>query len=172
MMNTTSRMMTGYGMNGKSLPRPICENVGFARAKEYPPEITNPKPRMTSWLASVTTKGNILNLATNMPFTKPSKPQIAIAAMHASRLLPVKFSTTPIVVLARASIAPMERSIPPAVMTNTMPSASTPLIETDTRMLIRLLVFKKLGEANIRITNMPSMTNTMPYRFMKILRSC
>ena len=56
--------------------------------------------------------------------------QIAIAPRQARTMLPVACSTMPMNVDASASIAPIERSMPPAVMTNTMPSARTPLSAT------------------------------------------
>lgn len=121
---------------------------------------------MTSWLASVTTNGNMSNFATRMPFISPSSEQMQTAATQAKKLLCVASSTTPIVVLANARREPTDRSMPPAVITKTIPSAKMPFRETEFMIFVILPSFRKLSLVRDNMANRHSIIKNMPYRFI------
>ena len=97
---------------------------------DCPPETIYAIPRITSCVASVTTNGNRSNLATKMPFIKPNIEHMTIAAKIANGIEFVAISVSPTTTLVSANIEPMDKSIPPAVMTNTIPNAKMQFVET------------------------------------------
>ena len=106
--------------------------------------------RKITIVPSVAMNGGIFPTETSSPFavppTAPTPAAItpAITAAHSgetgSAFIP-RIESTP----ERASSEPTERSMPPAAMTNVMPSAIMPLYDTCRMMLTRFWTLRKLS---------------------------
>ena len=131
-----------------------------------PSDMIYPAPRITSWAARVTTKGNMLNFAINTPFNSPNRPHIKTETAAATKMLLVYSNTTPITTLVSASMEPMERSMPPAVMTNTMPRANTPFTDICCKILITLPDVRNVGDAMHMKTIIARRMMAIPYFFI------
>jgi hypothetical protein len=113
--------------------------------------MTTARPRIIMPVARVATKGLIWNPATSSPLKRPS----AVATRSAISM-PVVGSVTLAILAAmtpaRAKMAPAERSKPPAMMTRVAAQAMMPTGADWSRMLNRLRVVRKAGEAMLRAT--------------------
>src|SRR4028119_750226 len=102
-------------------------------------EMTSARPWATSIIAKVAMKGGILNNDTLPPLMNPMKPPKRIANKTPSATgKPMLTMKTPDMTPHSAMPVPMERSIPPVMMTNVVPSASIPMATVENRMLVTL----------------------------------
>jgi hypothetical protein len=108
---------------------------------------------------NVTMNGAILNFATITPFNAPSNEPKTKAKRNVSTNASVesgpnrlrkKIETPP----TNAAIDPTERSIPPLMMTNVIPSPIIPVYEICRRILVKFRTLRKFGQPTIvAITN-------------------
>ena len=100
-------------------------------------------------------KGGRLALVMMIPFKKPNAVATAMHARMATTSgtagLPSaltmrcrRMSTAPAV----ARTGPLERSMPPAMITSVMPSAMAPMVDVFLKMFSRLSIKRKRGAAN------------------------
>ena len=99
----------------------------------------------------------------------PKNAQTRIDKRIAAHMLSDRFRVSPITTEVSASIEPMDKSIPPAQMTNTMPSASTPLTDTCWRILITFPPVRNVGDATHIKPIIISKMIKIPYFFIKVL---
>ncbi len=86
-------------------------------------------------MPSVAMNGGIFALAIRMPLTVPTSAPAASAAgrpIHSGR--PAWVTTRPMTTVQKVIVVPTDRSIPPVMMTNVTPIASTPLTAVATRI--------------------------------------
>ncbi len=83
--------------------------------------------------------GGIFRIATLNPFTNPIRPPNSTAPMtpttSGSFMLTMK---TPAITAHSAMPVPIERSMPPVMMTKVMPSASVPITTVENRIAVTL----------------------------------
>src|SRR6266403_3968569 len=105
-------------------------------------------------MPSVAMKGGILSFAIRVPFTIPaSVPVTRPARIPTGTGRCQLVMNTPVVTAERVITVPMERSIPPVMMTKVTPSASTPLTVVARRIPTTLSNCRKFGDARENPTN-------------------
>ena len=106
-------------------------------------------------------KDGTLPRATIKPLSAPKTMPVRIHAETPRNMEPVLLATSARTTLHSASKEPTERSIPPAIITNVIPKASTMLIDDCSRILVKFAVVKKTGERKLLITQSPTSIPTI-----------
>ncbi len=105
-------------------------------------------------MPSVAMKGGILSFAIRIPLTIPaSVPVTRPARVPSSTGRCQSVMNTPVITAERVITVPMERSMPPVMMTKVTPSASTPLTVVASRIPTTLSNCRKFGDASENPTN-------------------
>ena len=79
--------------------------------------------------------------------TRPASPPVSIPADDADGDRQAQFvTTTPVITAASVMTVPIERSIPPVMITNVTPSARMPLTEVASRIPTMLSNVRKFGD--------------------------
>ena len=120
----------------------------------------NATPLMIIIIPKVAIKGGRSKNTVKLPFIKPiivptPIPAITAIIIGALKSLITVAVTTPL----RAIIAPTERSIPPVMMTNVIPTAIIPITDVCKAIVIKLLNLKKYGDKTPNNINNPKYTN-------------
>ena len=98
-------------------------------------------------MPSVTMNDGILNRAIRTPLTRPARPPVSIpAAMPTGIGRPMFVTTTPVITAASVMTVPIDRSMPPVMITNVTPSARMPLTEVASRIPIVLSNVRKFDD--------------------------
>ena len=128
----TAAMTARVGTCQKMLPKPtvLTMTVGTLR-KSTPPVITSARPRAMPRVPSVTISGGTFALATRNPLSSPQANPQPMATRAPMRALPQPWpppmaaialsATTPL----KIRTLPIERSMPPVMMTKVIPTART-----------------------------------------------
>src|SRR3954465_121345 len=93
-----------------------------------------------------------------MPATAPKARAAGIATAIGTPAVISTAATT----AAVAAVGPTDRSMPPAMMTRVMPSATQALIEDCWRMLSRLGLVRKFGLRTAKTTTIATRPNSAP----------
>lgn len=120
-------------------------------------------PAAISWVPNVTMKAGTLPFATITPFMSPIIVPIKSVTATARTMgygLSFWINEQP-TIAENESTAPTERSIPPVMSTNVMPTARIPLIESCRSIFSRFALERKKSEDKLITANMTAkMTNT------------
>ena len=111
------------------------------------PERTRASPFATFSMPSVAMNDGILSFATSVPFTRPARAPVPMPAATPSGM-GSPHSVMKIAVMTAESVitVPTERSMPPVMITNVTPRASTPFTLVAMRMPTMLSNWRKLGD--------------------------
>jgi hypothetical protein len=109
----------------------------------------------------VAINGGSLSFAISVPFRKPQRVPAATAAIRPTTIGECSFViTTAHITEQKVMTVPMERSIPPVIMINVIPTASIPFTAVARSIVFMLLYVGKFGErmekmiiSNIRLAN-------------------
>ena len=95
-------------------------------------------------MPSVAMKGGTFILAMTKPLTRPQAPPASRPTTTPSGTgSPRSTMNTPVMTAEKVSTVPIERSMPPVMMTKVTPNASTPLTAVDRRMATMLSSLRK-----------------------------
>jgi hypothetical protein len=101
--------------------------------------------------------GGSFKRAIRVPFTSPMKPPVRIPmTMPTGSGRPIFVTATPVMTAESDMTVPIDRSMPPEMMTNVSPMAKTPVTDVATRMPFMFSKLKKYGDAKLK-----KMINTM-----------
>src|SRR3954470_4482683 len=100
--------------------------------------------------------------ATSRPFMPPAAMPTRRATGIARKIGPPRDISTATVTAAIAAVGPTDRSMPPAMMTSVMPSATQALIEDCCRTLRRLVLVRKFGLRTAKTTTIATRPNSVP----------
>ena len=141
MMATTRKIHTRFGTPRKE-PRIAVLKSATSTIWVCLLEMISATPRADTIMARVAMKATMRPYATRMPLTTPQpRPTIMavkgmISQVDVSAICCV--ATVVDQMVASPSTAPTDRSMPPVVITNVMPIASTPIAEARRRMVSTL----------------------------------
>src|SRR5579872_2812412 len=112
-------------------------------------------PLATLSMPSVAMNGGSLSRAMTKPLTMPAAAPVASPATIPSGIGSCQLvMTTPAITADSDITVPIDRSMPPAMITNVTPRASTPLTAVASRIPTMLSNARKLGEAIENTTTM------------------
>src|SRR5947209_8357214 len=120
--------------------------------------------------ASVVINGLILNLATIVPFTNPTRAPDPSPAAIPTVTLPVLFMITVAMTPAQASTEPTDRSKFPEARQNNIVQATIPTVETASNRPRMFTAEKKLFTKNEQPAKSAASTSSMPARSQKAMR--
>ena len=102
--------------------------------------MTSASPWHTSIIASVAMNGGIPKIETLNPLTNPISPPNSTAPITPTTIgSPLFVIRTPEMTAHSAIPVPIDRSIPPVMITNVVPSASSPITTVEKRIAVTLL---------------------------------
>src|SRR5918994_591409 len=115
--------------------------------------ITSARPRATLSMPSVAMNGGSLKRAIRIPFARPHRPPIRMPPrMPSGSGSPAFVTMVPVITADNVMTVPIERSMPPVMITNVTPIASTPTTDVASRMPTMLPNWRKLGDASEKKT--------------------
>ena len=101
--------------------------------------MTSARPWATSIIASVAMNGGMPSTETLKPLTSPIRPPNSTAPMTpTSTGTPLLTISTPEMTAHSVIPVPIERSMPPVMITNVVPSASSPITTVENRIAVTL----------------------------------
>src|SRR5699024_11794815 len=108
----------------------------------------DPNPLATIIVPSVAINEGSLNLATSTPLINPNNVPIPIIAINVSHIGIPKLYKTPPIIAAHIITVPIDKSIPPVIMTKVTPRSEEHTSELQSRfdLVCRLLLEKKKKE--------------------------
>ena len=146
-MATTKKIANGRGKFPIRLPLPMpVKNSSFTPRMVAPLVTYLTTERRKTWVASVTINGGSLAFAMIAPLTKPVRaPNTQVIRTQSAKGRPICPCRITKMTPQAAKLEPIERSMPPAMITNVMPKAIMPTAEQFRKIAMKLFHLKKVG---------------------------
>ena len=145
---------TAFGSPSTSAPRPSHRNESGITEIVWPSEIEYASPLPTSIMLSVTMNGGMSNTVTMRPENPPRQPHTRIAARQHSSSAPVPACVPPPKSRMKVAVStalsamrlPTLKSMPPAMITIVMPTATIAMMAIWFAMFSKFDAFRKVGK--------------------------